>query len=42
MLRAYFSDLNPAYDVKFVEEDKPLGTGGSIKLIEENLQSHYL
>lgn len=35
MLRAYFSDLNPAYDVKFVEEDKPLGTGGSIKLIEE-------
>lgn len=35
MLKAYFSDLNPDYEVKFVEEDKPLGTGGSIKLIEE-------
>lgn len=35
MLRSYFSDLAPQYKVKFVEEDKPLGTGGSIKLIED-------
>ena len=35
MLRSYFGELNPAYRVKFVEEDKPLGTGGSIKLIED-------
>ena len=35
MLRSYFNDLNPDYEVVFVEEDKPLGTGGSIKLIEE-------
>ena len=35
MLRSYFNDLNPDYEVEFVEEDKPLGTGGSIKLIEE-------
>ena len=33
MLRSYFNDLAPQYVVKFVEEDKPLGTGGSIKLI---------
>lgn len=35
MLRSYFNDLSPKYNIKFVEEDKPLGTGGSIKLIDE-------
>ena len=35
MLRSYFNDLAPNYGIKFVEEDKPLGTGGSIKLIED-------
>lgn len=35
MLRSYFNDLAPNYNVKFVEEDKPLGTGGSIKLIDD-------
>ena len=35
MLRSYFSDLSPSYNVKFVAEDKPLGTGGSIKLIDD-------
>ncbi|ORU01011.1 D-glycero-D-manno-heptose 1-phosphate guanosyltransferase [Anaerovibrio sp. JC8] len=35
MLRSYFNDLDPDYEIVFVEEDKPLGTGGSIKLIEE-------
>lgn len=38
MLRSYFSDLAPTYNVKFVEEDKPLGTGGSIKLIEDKFE----
>lgn len=36
MLRSYFSDLAPKYKVNFVEEEKPLGTGGSIKLIDKN------
>lgn len=36
MLRSYFNDLAPNYNVKFVEEDKPLGTGGSIKLIDDS------
>lgn len=35
MMRSYFNDLAPDYKVVFVEEDKPLGTGGSIKLVEE-------
>lgn len=35
MIKSYFTDLQPGYDIKYVEESKPLGTGGSIKLIEE-------
>lgn len=35
MMRSYFNDLTPDYEVVFVEENKPLGTGGSLKLIEE-------
>lgn len=35
MIRSYFSDINPSYDIEYVEENKPLGTGGSIKLIDK-------
>lgn len=35
MIRSYFSELTPSYEIEYVEEDKPLGTGGSIKLIDK-------
>lgn len=35
MIRSYFEDISPDYSIKYVEENKPLGTGGSIKLIED-------
>lgn len=35
MIRSYFEERNPDYTIKYVEETKPLGTGGSIKLIED-------
>lgn len=35
MIRSYFTDLEPQYTISYVEEDKPLGTGGSIKLITD-------
>lgn len=35
MIKSYFADLNPDYQIEYVEEDKPLGTGGSIKLIKD-------
>lgn len=35
MIKSYFEDLNPDYQVYFVEENEPLGTGGSLKLIEK-------
>lgn len=34
MLRAYFSDLKPSYQITYIEEKKPLGTGGGLKLLE--------
>lgn len=35
MIKAHFAELQPEYSIEYVEEDKPLGTGGSIKLIKK-------
>lgn len=35
MIRSYFDEVEKDYTIKYVEEDKPLGTGGSIKLITD-------
>lgn len=35
MIKSYFTDLQPSYQIKYIEENKPLGTGGSIKLVKE-------
>lgn len=39
MIKSYFADLAPAYEMCYVEEDKPLGTAGSIKLIRDTFDS---
>lgn len=36
MIRSYFSELEKSYHIEYVEEDKPLGTAGSIRLIQKN------
>lgn len=36
MIKSYFNEIDPDYELVYVEEDKPLGTGGSIKLIKEH------
>lgn len=38
MIKSYFADVEKNYDIIYVEEMKPLGTGGSIKLIEDKLE----
>ncbi len=35
MIKSYFADLNHSYDIHYIEEDEPLGTAGSIRLITE-------
>lgn len=39
MIRAYFTDMNPDYSIHYVEEEKPLGTAGSIRLITYEFDS---
>lgn len=36
MIRSYFNDLSSTYKIKYVEEPEPLGTAGSIRLINES------
>lgn len=35
MIKSYFSELAPEYGIHYIEEDRPLGTGGSLKLIKD-------
>jgi len=35
MIKSYFNDLKPKYTIHYVEEKHPLGTAGSIRLIDE-------
>lgn len=35
MIRSYFDEVKKDYTIKYVEEDKPLGTSGSVKLIKD-------
>jgi dTDP-glucose pyrophosphorylase len=34
MIKAYFHDHDMGYKIKFIDENKPLGTAGSLKLLE--------
>lgn len=34
MIKSYFSELETDYQIEFVEEEKPLGTAGSLNLIQ--------
>ena len=36
MIRSYFDEVEKDYTIQYVEENKPLGTCGSIKLIEDS------
>lgn len=36
IMKAYFQERNPDYQVHFIEENKPLGTAGSLKLLESS------
>lgn len=41
MIKSYFEEINHQYEIKYVEEGKPLGTGGSIKLIEDKFEKPF-
>jgi len=42
LIRAYFSDVEFPYNVDFFDEDRPLGTAGSLKLMAEHLTDTFI
>jgi len=38
MIRSYFSDISHDYEICYIEESRPLGTAGSIRLIKEGFE----
>jgi dTDP-glucose pyrophosphorylase len=41
ILKAFFEELRPDYSVDFVEEKEPLGTAGSLKLLENRFDTPF-
>ncbi len=41
MIKSYFEEANESYAIHYVEEKKPLGTIGSLKLIEGKIKSPF-
>lgn len=42
MIRSYFEEHNSKYKVHYIEEEKPLGTAGSLKLLENEVSGSIL
>ena len=41
MIKSYFSELEPPYQVSYVDEDEPLGTGGGLCLLKGQVDSTF-
>lgn len=42
MIKAYFNEIEKAYKVDYVDEDKPLGTGGGLSLLRGKINSTFI
>lgn len=42
ILKAFFEELNPSYSLSFIEEDKPLGTGGSLVNLKDLMIEDFI
>jgi dTDP-glucose pyrophosphorylase len=42
MIKAYFNEIDKAYKVDYVDEDKPLGTGGGLSLLKGKIDSTFI
>ncbi len=41
IIKAYFEEMNPEYSISFIEEEKPLGTAGSLELLKNKLNKPF-
>lgn len=42
MIKSYFSDVDKEYELEFIDEETPLGTGGGLKLLEDRVQDTFI
>lgn len=42
MIKAYFSELDRDYEVIYIDEDKPLGTGGGLSLLKGKINQPFI
>lgn len=42
MIKAYFNEITKSYKVYYVDEDKPLGTGGGLSLLKGKVDSTFV
>lgn len=42
MIKAYFNEIEKNYNVDYVDEDKPLGTGGGLSLLKGKIDSTFI
>ncbi|NQU17113.1 MAG: NTP transferase domain-containing protein [Candidatus Saganbacteria bacterium] len=42
MIKSYFEDSNNKYKISYIEEDRPLGTAGSLRLIKNKVENQFL
>ncbi len=42
MIKAYFNEINKDYDITFIDEDMPLGTGGGLSLLKGKINSTFI
>lgn len=42
MIKAYFNEIEKAYKIDYIDEDKPLGTGGGLSLLKGKIHSTFI
>lgn len=42
MIKAYFEELDSAYNINYIEEEEPLGTAASLKFLEGKIEGSFL
>ena len=41
IIKSYFDELKPDYEVQFIDENKPLGTAGALKYVSEKIHTDF-
>jgi dTDP-glucose pyrophosphorylase len=42
MIKAYLNEVEKDYSVSYVDENEPLGTGGGLSLLKEQIKQHFI